>query len=74
MRSECFVDETIPLLPLEVEARFLEINQQCHHCADRDVSPTVVLRSAVRLNQDRRKGVVYSVCVCVFGGGGDSVK
>jgi hypothetical protein len=53
MRSECFVDETIPLLSLEVEAGFLEVNQQCHHCADRDVSLTVVLRSAVRLNQDR---------------------
>ena len=53
MRSECFVDETIPLLPLEVEAGFLEVNQECHHCADRDVSLTVVIRSAVRLNQDR---------------------
>jgi hypothetical protein len=63
MWSECFVDETIPLLSLRVEAGFLESNQQCHHCADRDVSPTVVLRSAVRLNQDRWKGVVHSVCV-----------
>ena len=79
MRSECFVDKTIPLLPLEFEAGSLEVNQQCHHSADRDVSLTVVLRSAVRLNQDRWKGMVYSVCVCVcvcvcFGGASGGVR